>query len=222
MPRIARSRLVSADSTHHCFWRSHNHSTVLGSDAARRKFLALLEKYKDRYGVVIHSYCLMGTHPHVICRSTHGQAAFSAFWKVVNQCFARWYNLRTKGRGQVVMERLGSPRVQDGGTHVIAVMHYGDLNPVRAKLVRRARDWPWSSHAHFAYGRPDPLVTDPPEYVALGRTVAERCRAYLKLLLRSVAALVNEWRREFTRVPFIGDPDWIESQLVRLEGAPSG
>ncbi len=222
MPRIPRSRLVAADSTHHCFWRSHNHSSVFDSDGARRKFLALLAKYKDRHGIVIHSYCLMGTHPHVVCRSTRGPGAFSAFWKVVNQCFARWYNRRTGGRGQVVMERLGSPRIQEGNHHVIAVMHYGDLNPVRAKLVRRARDWPWSSHAHFAYGRPDPLVTDPPEYVALGRTVAERCKAYLRLFMRNVGARLHEWRRAFTHEPFIGDPSWVDSQLGVLEGIPSG
>ena len=116
----------------------------------------------------------MSTHPHLVCRSTQGQPAFSAFWKVVNQCFARWSNRRTGGRGQVVMERLGSPRIQAGGRHELEVMLYGDLNPVRAGMVKRPRDWAWSSHGHYAFGAYDPLVSDSPAYLALGRSPGER------------------------------------------------
>jgi putative transposase len=195
---------------------------VLGSNAARRKFLELMARYKDRFGIVIHSYCLMGTHPHVVCRSTLGQRAFSSFWKLVNQGFARWHNRQTGGRGQVVMERLGSPRIQPGGRHVIDVMQYGDMNPVRARLARRARDWAWSSHAHYAYGRPDPLLTDPPEYVALGRTRFERCRAYLRMFTRLALRRVDEWRRDFVRSPYIGDPSWVAGFEVGLEALPAG
>jgi putative transposase len=222
VPRIARSRLVTPESANHCFWRSHNHAPVLESDAARHKFLGLLAKYKDRHGVIIHSYCLMGTHPHVVCRATRGQVAFSDFWKVVNQCFARWYNRRTGGRGQVVMDRLGSPRIQRGGRHVLEVMQYGDLNPVRARLVRKARDWPWSSHAHFAHGRPDPLVTDPPEYLALGRSRAARCMAYLRLFARNIVGRIRRRRADFTRSPFIGDRAWVVAQTDLLESLPAG
>jgi putative transposase len=222
MPRIPRSRLVAPGSIHHCFWRSHNRSPVLGSDDGRREFLRLLAKHKDRHGIVIHSYCLMGTHPHLVCRSTLGQPAFSAFWKVVNQCFARWYNRRTGGRGQVVMERLGSPRVQSGGRHELEVMVYGDMNPVRAGLARRPADWPWSSHAHYALGRVDPLVTESPAYASLGRNAAERRIAYLRLFTRRFIARVRHHRPDLVRAPFIGSGRWIASLIDSLASIPDG
>jgi len=65
--------LVQQNSTNHCTWRSHGHTFVLDSDEAREFFLALLRKYKDKYGIEVLSYCLMGTHPHVVCRATKGQ-----------------------------------------------------------------------------------------------------------------------------------------------------
>jgi putative transposase len=222
VPRFPRSRLVAPGTTHHCFWRSHNKSPVLASDEARRKFLGLLAKYKDRYGIEIRSYCLMSTHPHLVCRSTKGQPAFSAFWKVVNQCFARWSNLRTGGRGQVVMERLGSPRIQHGGRRELEVMLYGDLNPVRAGMVRRPRDWPWSSHGHYALGLADPLVSDSPAYVALGRSPGERMAAYLRLFTRSIARRVCRHRPDLVRRPFFGSAGWMAAALAGAEGLPSG
>jgi hypothetical protein len=61
------------------------------------------------------------------------------------------------------------------------VMRYGDLNPVRAGLVVSPKDWRWSSYRHYAFGDPDDLITDAPEYLALGRTPAERREAYRQL-----------------------------------------
>jgi len=204
--------LVEADSTNHCTWRSHGHAMVLDSDQARGLFLELLWKYKDKYGVEVHSYCLMGTHPHVMCRSRQGQAAFSAFWKVVNWGFARWFNRRTGGRGQVVMDRMRSPRVQDG-RHQLAVMRYGDLNPVRAGLASSAGKWKWSSHRHYAYGEKNELITDAPEYLGLGTTAPQRRKAYLHLFARSRAAGAMRRRPDLVEHPFIGDEPWVGAML---------
>jgi putative transposase len=164
----------------------------------------------------------MSTHPHVVCRATRGQPPFSAFWKVVNQCFARWSNRRTGGRGQVVMERLGSPRVKDGGRHELEVMLYGDMNPVRAGIVVNPRDWPWSSHGHYALGLPDPLVTDSPAYRSLGGTPLARRVAYLRLLARRFARRVLRHRPDFVRRPFVGPALWIATAMAELEGLPDG
>jgi putative transposase len=213
---MPRALLVAENSTNHCTWRSHGHTLVLASDDACMTFLGLVRKYKDRFGIEVHSYCLMGTHPHVMCRATKGQKAFSEFWKVVNWGFARWYNRRTQGRGQVVMERLRSPRIQDA-RHQLEVMRYGDLNPVRAKLVDSAKRWKWSSHRHYAYGERDDLITDAPEYLALGESAPERRKAYLHLFAGVLIVPYLSRRPDLVDAPFIGDPVWVS---VRL--APSG
>jgi REP-associated tyrosine transposase len=212
VPRVARRFLVEEGSTNHCTWRSHGYALVLESDDARRTLLGLVRKYKEKFGIEIHSYCLMGTHPHMMCRATKGQAAFSEFWKRVNWGFARWYNLRTEGRGQVVMERLRSPRIQDG-SHQLVVMRYGDLNPVRAGLVHTAGEWAWSSFRHYAYGDRDDLVTDAPEYLALGSTAAARRKAYLHLFARPLSERLLQRRHDLVCVSFIGDASWVAARV---------
>ena len=221
MPRIRRSLLVPEPSTNHCTWRSHGTSRPLDGDEARSKFRELLKNYKDRHGIQILSYCLMGTHPHIVCTSTLGQVGFSAFWQVVNGVFARWYNRRTNGRGQVVVDRVRSPRIQDD-RHQLTVMRYGDMNPVRAGLARSAGAWQWSSHRHYAYGEPDALVTDAPSYLALGRTPRDRRRAYLHLFARPLVDEVAVHRADLVDVLFIGDPVWQGCERVRCEMGPSG
>ncbi len=217
--RTPRHLLVARRSTNHCTWRGHNLTHVLGSAAAKTYFLELLATHKDAYGIEIHSYALMDTHPHVQCRSTLGQKAFSAFWKVVNHRFARWYNRRHGRCGQVIMDRMASPGIQNG-RHQLRVMRYGDLNPVRAGIVSSPKDYRWSSYRHYAFGEPDALITDAPEYLALGRNVAERCRAYIHLFACNLP-LGNEQRTAIVVGPYVGDADWVSAMLRRLRTAMS-
>jgi putative transposase len=220
MPRISRALLVEEGSTNHCTWRSHGESFVLDSDEAKEEFLRLLGKYLDRYGIEIHSYCIMNTHPHVHCRSTLGQEAFSAFWKVVNQCFAVWSNRRTGGRGQVVRDRVRSPQVQDGD-HQLQVMKYGDMNPVRAGLVDSPKDWRWSSYRFYAFGEPNPLVTPAPEYLALGRSAPARRSAYVHMFARRLIADHLQRRHDLVQGPFVGDDEWVAARLAALAIRPA-
>jgi putative transposase len=214
--RLARRLLVDLGSTNHCTWRSHNRSLVLETEGAKRVFLALLAKYAPRHGIQIRSYCLMGTHPHLVVVATRGQEEFSRFWKVVNQLFARWYNRQQRSRrGQVVTQRMKSPRIQpdSNGRHVLTVMRYGDLNPVRAGMVRSPKDYAWSSYRHYAFGEPNALITDEPAYLALGRTSAERYLAYRQLFAMPLSAKLRIRRPDLVEAPFYGDPDWLARHL---------
>jgi putative transposase len=210
--RIARELLVAPDSRNHCTWRAHDLQRVLEAEGAREKFLELVAKYKEQHGIVIHSYCLMGSHPHVVCKATKGQKEFSKFWKVVNHRFAWWFNRRQERRGQVVMERMRSPRIQEGA-HLLTVMRYGDLNPVRAGLVKSPKDWPWSSFRHYAYGEPNPLIDDAPEYLALGKTAVARRKAYQALFAERLVAALQERRPDLVSAPFVGDECWMLTSM---------
>ena len=144
----------------------------------------------------------MGTHPHLVVVATRGQEEFSRFWKVVNQLFARWYNQQQESRrGQVVTQRMKSPMIQPdaNGRHILTVMRYGDLNPVRAGLVRSPKDYAWSSYRHYAFGEPNPLIDDEPEYLALGHTPAQRRLAYRHLFAVSLTQRCGRGDRTSSR-----------------------
>jgi putative transposase len=221
--RVPRRLLVDLGSTNHCTWRSHNFSLVLEPNAAKERFLFLVSKYAPRHGILVRSYCLMGTHPHLVVVATKGQEEFSRFWKVVNHLFARWYNQQQRGRrGQVVTQRMKSPKIQPGadGRHVLAVMRYGDLNPVRAGMVRSPKDYGWSSYRHYAFGEPNPLISDEPEYLALGRTASERRHAYCQLFALPLSSSLRMRRPDIVEAPFFGDLGWVRKWNPRAAGPP--
>lgn len=215
MARIPRSATVARDTVNHCVWRSHDGMMVFETDEEKEKFRSLLREHKEKYGILILSYCLMGTHPHVVSVATQGLPAFSGFWKVVNHKYAVWYNRRHGRHGQVVMERMKSPQIQDE-EYLLNAMRYGDLNPVRARLVKSAKDWRWSSHRHYALGDPDDLVDDAPEYLCLGRTAAERRLAYRHLFAQPLVQPYLVRRADLVSAAFIGTVAWVRERLDAL------
>ena len=58
MPRIAR--VVIPGMPHHVTQRGNRRAEVFFSDEDRRKYLALMGDYSQRYGLAIWAYCTCG------------------------------------------------------------------------------------------------------------------------------------------------------------------
>jgi len=68
----------------------------------------------------------------------------SEYIRDIKQRFSRFYNKRHHRRGFFWAERFKSVVVENGDA-LINCLAYIDLNPVRAEIVERAEQYPWSS-----------------------------------------------------------------------------
>ncbi len=206
MASLPRQAILEDDSTFHVTWQCHNQEWLLKDRWAKELYYALLFKYKDRYKVDIYSYCFMDNHPHLTGRCASLEL-FSDFFRVVNSCFARACNRRMKRRGQVVMDRFKSPRIQTDA-HLLTVMLYVDLNPKRSGKNRHPQNNEFSSYSYYAEGNPDPLITPAPSYLDMAATPEKRQAAYRSLVEE---ILKNDWKEKkpYSSLPFIGNPDWV-------------
>lgn len=155
----------------------------------------------------------MSNHPHLsgFCED---QKLFSDFFRTVNSCFARQYNKKVKRKGQVVMDRFKSPRIETE-IDLLKVMIYIDLNPKRARMVQHPKDYKWSSYAYYAYGQHDPLIDEAPSYTPLGTTPKERQEAY-RAMIEEI--LWDDWKEKkpYSSVAFIGNPDWVQKRITQI------
>ena len=213
MPSQPRYLIIDDHSTFHVTWQCHNKDWLLKDDWAKEVYCHLLLKYKERYGVSIYSYCFMSNHPHLtgFCQD---KELFSDFFRIVNSQFAKTINKQLKRRGQVVMDRFKSPRIETD-EDLLKVMTYIDLNPKRAHIIEHPKDYAWTSFHYYAYGKEDPLITPAPSYLALGMTPQERQEAYLELVEN---VLKNDWKEKkpYSSMPFIGNPDWVLEKNLEL------
>src|SRR6476646_6210342 len=66
MPRTPRRWQWTEAACYHVMDRGHNRETVFADDEDRRHFLELLARYRDRFGLRLYHYCLMGNHFHLL------------------------------------------------------------------------------------------------------------------------------------------------------------
>ena len=158
MARFAR--VVIPQMPHHVLQRGVRSMAIFTTDADREDYLRLLAEATARYTVQIWAWCLMTNHVHLVLvpRQT---ASLAAAMGDAHRRYTRYVNFRAGVRGHLFQERFHSFPIQTD-RHLLAVVRYVERNPVRAKLVRRAEDYPWSSARHHLTGTPDRLVQSSP------------------------------------------------------------
>ena len=149
MPRLAR--IVLPGVPHHITQRGNNRQDVFFVDDDRRVYLDLLGEHAERFGLKVLGYCLMANHVHLIVTPSDEESLA----KAVGRTHFRYtqYVNRLHGRsGHLWQNRFYSCALDE--VHLWRGMHYTERNPVRAKLVRAAWRYPWSSAAAHT-GRDD-------------------------------------------------------------------
>lgn len=215
MAYYARKDLLEYGSYFHITWQCHNNDFILKNDNTKKIYYDLLVKYKDKYGVKIFSYCLMGTHIHFVgtCEEV---ARLSAFMQLVNSIFARTYNKEHRKHGQVVMDRFKSIVIEDS-KHMFVVIRYLDLNPYKARMVKHPRDYKWSSYRYYAFGEADALISRSPVYEEFGDTEEERRSAYIEMVDELANTEAGMAKQPYSINLFIGDPGWVEYKYQKLK-----
>ncbi|MDW5444070.1 REP-associated tyrosine transposase [Polaromonas sp. SM01] len=169
-------RLSLPGYPHHVIQRGNNRQAIFSSTADYQTLLGLIDENAKKFGVAIHAYVLMGNHFHLLA-TPESTEALPKMMQAVGRRYVRYFN-DSQGRSGTLWEGRYRSTVIQTELYLLACMAYIDLNPVRAGLVAEARDYPWSSHAHYVGLRSDKLVTPPPLFWALGNTPFAREAAY--------------------------------------------
>ena len=142
MGRIAR--VIAPGLPHHVTQRGNRRQPTFFCDEDYRHYLALLSEWCEARRVAIWAYCLMPNHVHLIL-VPHDADSLARAVGAVHRRDTRRVNFREDWRGHLWQGRFASFAMDE--PHLLAATAYIERNPVKAGLVARAEDWPWSSAA---------------------------------------------------------------------------
>lgn len=163
MPRVAR--FVIPECFYHITQRGNNRQSVFIDDTDRRRYLFWIEEYKTKFGVEIFAYCLMNNHVHFIARPLEKEA-FAALFHAVHSRYAQYFNKRYKASGHLWQGRYYSHLLDE--KHFPSAVRYIERNPLRAKMVLKAWEWPWSSAPeHIGKGKGIIQLSDIKKYMEI-------------------------------------------------------
>ncbi len=213
MPR--RSRRALSAPFFHVINRSVRKVPIFGRSADYRAFLNVLREGLQRHPLRLVSYCVLSNHWHLVVESSDTIALIKFMQWVTATHAIRWHRRhKTVGQGPVYQGRFHSEPLE-GAADLTRVCRYVERNALRAGLVARAQDWPWSSLAERL--RMDPEVPLVPaaflassawiEYVNTSVTERERIEERIRLGLRNASSGTES-------------PETVENSFDPLEAVP--
>jgi len=142
MPRTPRSDLDPG--LYHLTAKANRRDRLFLAERDRVMFLDLLAQVSRPETFLVRSYCLMGTHYHLLVETQ--TAELSDAMRDLNGIYAKRFNKEHGFRGHVFEKRFDAEAINDE-VHLLEVVRYVALNPVRAGLVSIPARWRWGSFA---------------------------------------------------------------------------
>lgn len=155
MARLPRLRLPQYPL--HVYFRGNNHQAIFRNDGDRLFLHRVLGDAARRFGARVHAYVFMGNHVHLLVTGAEEQSV-SKMIQSAGRRYVGYFNTVHRRTGTLWEGRFHSSLI-DTDRYFLVCQRYIELNPVRAGLCGHPSQYPWSSHRHYAQGRPDDLVT---------------------------------------------------------------
>lgn len=140
MARLAR--LVIPGIPHHITHRGNRRADVFVHPQDYEIYLSFLRQYAAKAGLQISAYCLMTNHVHLVAVPER-EDSLARGVGLAHRRYAVWLNKREGWSGHLWANRYFSTALDDA--HHYEAVRYVERNPVRARMVRRAEHYRWSS-----------------------------------------------------------------------------
>lgn len=132
---------------YHVIARGNNREKLFKNDRDKKKFIEYLEKAVGRFSIIIHTYCLMSNHYHLLVETPDANLSKAMQW--VNVSYATYFNKKHRRYGHLFQGRYKAILI-DADAYLKHLSRYIHLNPVRAKMVSSPAAYQWSSYGAFS------------------------------------------------------------------------
>ena len=146
-------RLEFTDALYHVTSRGDRREDIYDDETDRQIFLSIFAEGIERFNWLCYAYCLMDNHYHLLVQTP--DANLSRGMRQLNGVYTQAYNRRHGKTGHLFQGRYKAILV-DADAYLLELSRYIVLNPVKAGMVKRAGEWPWSSYQAMVGGIPAP------------------------------------------------------------------
>ncbi len=146
-------RLDHAGAVWHVTSRGNEKREIFRDADDRRAFLRALDRVVELSRWCVHAYVLMGNHYHLLLETPEPNLSWGM--RQLNGTYCQRFNQRHERVGHLFQGRFKSILVERD-PHLLELLRYVVLNPVRAGLVEAPDHWEWSNFRATAGLAPRP------------------------------------------------------------------
>ncbi|HUP45777.1 MAG TPA: transposase [Thermoanaerobaculia bacterium] len=178
-------RYIEPECLYHVTARGNRKGDIVLDDEDRLTVVELLARVVCDRRWLLHAWVLMTNHLHLVV--TTPLANLSEGMRDFLGEYSRRFNSVHGLVGHLFQHRFDAKPVERE-THLLELVRYVPLNPVRARMVGSPADWPWSSYLATAGFQPVP------EWLEVDSTLAQFNPKDRRLAQRKFREFVNRPR----------------------------
>lgn len=175
MPRAPRVNV--GNEIYHIINRANARLPIFFKEQDYLLFEYILMEAKEKFNMRILAYCLMPNHFHLVLHPKNDNDLQKFMQWVTLTHTQRWHRQNnTVGTGHLYQGRYKSFLIEKD-KHLLAVVRYVERNPLRAKLVKKAENWNFSSLTIRISKNPSRLkllsewpISEPENYISFVNT----------------------------------------------------
>jgi hypothetical protein len=196
--------------------RAAGGALLFGDDGDFRAFLELLESAAFRWELGVFAFACLPREIHLVLETPRG--GLSQAMRDLFGSFAS-YHRRRGWKGPVFRSRFKAA-VCDRTSYLVELVRLVHRAPLRARLSRDPRSYPWSSHGLYLAGprRPSWLVVGP----ALAQLPRPSLEAFEEYVNRPESQALADLFSPYHWPAVVGSPAFKASLAESVEAAPPG
>jgi len=209
-----KPRIEFPHAFYHVIARGNRKQKVFWNDEDYNDYLSKLESYRGKFGFIMHAYCLMPNHVHLLIET--GDIPISRIMHGLQSSYTQAFNKRHEKVGHLFQGRYKAI-ICDRDSYLLELIRYIHLNPTRAGLASRPEEYNYSSHKEYL-GLVKTFCIDENSILLFGKGRANAVKIYSNFLRDGMK---NGHRSEFYKLKdqrILGDDEFAEELLKKSDG----
>ena len=216
MPRPIRIEYENA--FYHVMNRGRARNNIFHNENHYLIFLKVIEESCKRFGIVIHAYCLMPNHYHLLIQTP--KANLSRSMRHINSVYTQRFNKIQKIDGPLFRGRYKAILV-DEDSYLIGLSRYIHRNPIEIKSKDRSllgdlKDYKWSSYPFYLNLLQSPNWLNKDQTLSIFGGYGSDLRQY-KLFVEGESDGYNKRKENKT---ILGDADFKKEVFAKMSHDP--
>lgn len=210
---------------YHVTARGNERRDIFFDDDDRRTFLRTLEEAVETYGIVLHGYCLMPNHYHLLMETPRANLSQTMGW--LQTTYTVRFNRRYRRSGHLFQGRFKAHLVE-ADSYAMELLRYLHLNPVRPRdkttPVQKERRsdlecYEWSSHQSYVGTKVEPSWLSTNWLTYFGRSKVKAQRDYKAFVEAAFGGVLESPWDDLHRGLVLGGKDLKDRIRNILEGS---
>jgi len=133
---------------HHVINRGVNRCDIFNNNNDKDMFLQILNKTANIHEIIVHTYCLMDNHYHLLIETKYEN--LSVFMRIVNANYALYFNRKYNRSGHLWQDRYKSKYILYEN-YLYSLIKYIEYNPIEANMYTKAGEYKYTLFHNILY-----------------------------------------------------------------------